>query len=477
MQIKNSDRFYKNYSKASLPLQGLAEGAIHDFVNRQRSEPKTFLHHYDQLVNLPGPVREIEISGGHRILALYSEGCLLLLDMGGHEIVGEYDINKLRNDLQKNKQAPPQFWPENRSKFLIPTSPDIPYKKYSDEISPEWLYYLEDEQYYVYDQIATAILNGKRQPHFIIGGPGTGKTCILLKLLRLFSEDNYQVGIIISNNLRAYIETSLSNITQYCVNLYTYPSLDILLVDDPENIREILKSTDYHQLNTIIAAFDPLQLPYEFTDRKLKMVSSDFNVDQHVLNICYRQKEEIGKTTKHFIETIEDSTPFLKTEKIDKDQQSRAQLSRLSNDMTFVNPYGYTHPYLEYTAINLKTEVNRILENEWLMWKHWPGLLILLDGYDLSNEDYSALEPLLHRKYVMILSAVQIEDIKGLEFQHVFIFVDKTIYEELINGFKGVGKKEYHRRRMYRIPFSRAKDSLVVFAVESNKVHTHNTAS
>ena len=100
--------------------------------------------------------------------------------MGGHEVVSRYDINKLANDLLKNDTAPRQFWPENRSKFFV-RYPDktVPFK-YIDETTPEWLYFLEDQQQAVFDDIANAILTEQYQPHVLMGGPGTGKTCILL---------------------------------------------------------------------------------------------------------------------------------------------------------------------------------------------------------------------------------------------------------------------------------------------------------
>ena len=60
LQIQVSDRFKKAYGEAIFSLQGLAEGAVHDFVNRQRSSPKTILHHYDRLAHLSVPVIEID---------------------------------------------------------------------------------------------------------------------------------------------------------------------------------------------------------------------------------------------------------------------------------------------------------------------------------------------------------------------------------------------------------------------------------
>jgi hypothetical protein len=472
VQIFASERFLKNYHRASVPLQGLAEGAIHDFVARQCSEPKIFLQKYDRLAHLSVPVLEVDLSGGPRLLAYYNDDTLTLLDMGGHEVVGQYDSNKLVHDIVNSQPIPDQFWPHNPSKFFSPNPDDVPYRKYPDEVSSDWLYFLEDEQYKVYEDIATAILNNDPRPHFIVGGPGTGKTCIILNLLKLFVEGGYNAGIIISSYLKDYIKSAGLDITPFFKSYYSYEDsspAELLFIDDPENIRDMFNSGAVQKAKMVVAAFDPLQLPYDFTDRKLDLVSNDFAVCRHELTICYRQKETVGQTTKNIVETIEASTPFLKQEKIDKFRKSREHLFRLSNNLKFVNPHGYTQAYSNFTIHELRTEVNRILKNQWLLWTHWPGLLILTDGYSLSAEDNQALQPLLHKDYIVSLPFERIEEIKGLEFQYVFIFMDSELYDELQNGFRGSGQKEYRRRQMYRIPFSRAKDGLIIFTARQTK--------
>jgi len=47
MKLLASDRFLKSYYKASLGLQNLAEGAVHDLIKRVRSNPKTVNQQYD----------------------------------------------------------------------------------------------------------------------------------------------------------------------------------------------------------------------------------------------------------------------------------------------------------------------------------------------------------------------------------------------------------------------------------------------
>jgi hypothetical protein len=193
---------------------------------------------------------------------------------------------------------------------------------------------------------------------------------------------------------------------------------------------------------------------------------SELDIETHILSGCYRQRENVGKATKQVIDAIADSTPFLRKDKIDDFRKRRGKLTEISNELEFRNPHGYSKYYEDATVGNLKTEVNRILELEYLWWTHCPGLLILLHDCQLSDEALAELNYLMKRDYVILLPFENVDEIKGLEFQHVFIFINKLLFHEIHNGFKGTGQTIYHQRRLMRIPFSRAKDSLVTFALE-----------
>lgn len=66
--------------------------------------------------------------------------------------------------------------------------------------------------------------------------------------------------------------------------------------------------------------------------------------------------------------------------------------------------------------------------------------------------------------YVKFVNKEDITSIKGLEYQHIFIIMAFSLYKELENGFEGTGKEIYNQRRLLRIPYSRAKDNIVIFA-------------
>ena len=67
--------------------------------------------------------------------------------------------------------------------------------------------------------------------------------------------------------------------------------------------------------------------------------------------------------------------------------------------------------------------------------------------------------------------------IKGLEFQHVFLILDRATHDTLESGFEGSGVRVYDSRRLLRIPFSRAKDSLVTFVWGDSTTKASNPAT
>lgn len=475
MKLYASKRFLKDYERASLGLKGLIEGAIHDFVRRHYSDSKAVLRQYDRVAHLNSRVLEIKPSGGHRLLADYDGNRLVMLAVGGHEIVKQYSNHKRAYDIRNYSQAPLKFWPGISGFFRRNPDETVPIH-YDEEKSQEWLYFLEKQQANVDSLIRDAVwqsLETKKyaRPFFVVGGPGTGKTCILLNLLHFFG-DLYQTRIIISSSLIDYIEKSTdANISQYCVAHGNRTEADLLLIDDPASKYQIDQALQLYNdgvVRNLVVAFDPLQLDEALSDEEFDAIISQYGVQNHMLNVCYRQKRNVGQNTKHIVDVIAQSTPYLADYKIEKHHEDHRRLTTQANYLRFVNPAGYIEYYAEATVNDIHDEVNRILRHEWLMWQHTPGLLVvegLDEGYQLSDASREALQPLDMKHYIKWTTLGEIERVKGLEFQHVFIFVGLKLFNELQNGFSGTGRRVYDQRRLLRIPFSRAKDSLVTFAL------------
>ena len=457
---------------------------MHDLVNRYRSDHRIISNQYDKLAHFKKVhVLEGKLNGGDRFLFDYSENCITLLEMGNHDIVRRYTLPRYSLDMTHTRKAPNHFFPELASNFFTDEPNTAVSVNYAEEISSEWLYYLEDEQKSILRTLGEEFLilhdlKGKDLYHrkdfstFIVGGPGTGKTCILLNLLSDLRGFDCRIGISMSEEVINYVErTNHANINQFRVQLNLAPELDILLIDDPSRaeLEQALKLKKEGRIKTIIAGFDPLQLDESISDGEFYKMRCDHQIELRKLKKCYRQKENLGKNTKYVAEIIAQSTPYAAEHKIQPFRTERKVLTTLSNDLEFVNPHGYVKTYVNTTFADIKHEVVRI--SNAAMWQHSPGLLILLGNCSLPPEAETLFRRLDRQNYVKTISFNEtgfhhVKKIKGLEFQHAFLFFNKKLFEDLQKGFRATGKNVYEQRRLLRIPFSRAKDSLVTFAIE-----------
>jgi hypothetical protein len=170
----------------------------------------------------------------------------------------------------------------------------------------------------------------------------------------------------------------------------------------------------------------------------------------------------VGAATKHAADLIAESTPFLREDR-QRDYAARyAELTNFSNQLLFPNPHGYVQVYRSPSSSDLRKELDRIVSKP--VWKHWSPILAVIDEAVSVPDTWRTL---LAHAGVREIGISDIQSIKGLEFQHVLLILNEDLYRQVDEGFRGTGRAAYLQRRLLRIPFSRAKDSLVVFVAPS----------
>src|SRR5439155_5688067 len=272
-RINASRCFLKAYATASPVIQRMAFRAIHDLVGRYRSDPRTCWRHYEKVAGLKESVKEVEIGYSQRMLVYPTPGGLTLLAVGGHDIVGSYGDGLLPSDLDTAECAPPEFWPDQKVGFFTrEISYDVQPFTHTEYL-PEWVYYLADEQ----DQAASDIMEGieglltgdaHNPVRFTVGGPGTGKTCVLLSLLRRCQRMGISAQIAMPDAVLKYIQacTEFPSPAAYAGSPYeaiVQATSDVLLVDDPANLYEIraaMHRVRAGDIRVAVFAFDPLQI-------------------------------------------------------------------------------------------------------------------------------------------------------------------------------------------------------------------------
>lgn len=489
-RLFESPRFKKAFSGLSVGLDIIASGAVHDLVRRYNSDPKNFLRSYDRIRHIQKRiVIEIDISGANRMIAAVNAERITLLDVGDHGTVGNYPARSLPDDIEKAVRARAAFWPDNgQFAKLFEGSIGNKYEIFANEFDPEWLYYLSVQQKGVADSILrqTARAHTNEPRFFIIaGGPGTGKTSILLKLLFDLKKTNRtNPALVVSNELAKHIQLCLKGVNLSGCQIdhrelarrayhldYFDEEYDVLLFDDPETLEQMksVLAAAYGACKVVVLAFDPYQLHGDLTDSEYQSLLQKYEVRRsYVLTQCYRQKQNVGTTALKIMENIAASTPFLDSGKKIAFYKNHTLLSRISNELKFCNPYGYTKAYSEASRTDVITELHRL--KRFPLWQHSPPLLLVIDARSEGMKwPWQKLLRGIEFRRVTIHPEdySELEAIKGLEFQYAFLVIHEGLYFQLEKGFEGTGQKEYQRRRLLRIPWSRGKDGLVVFVTAS----------
>jgi hypothetical protein len=296
--ISQSSRFERSYQRCGLALKGLVEGAIQDFVERLRQSPDTCLRHYDRHAQLRD-VLEVDVSGQHRLLVTLDEGELILLDFGDHDVVAAYSKGKLAVDLLNPEPALHLLTKCGPAGFFA-SNPCKTYSVFETELDREWLYFLSDQQLEIWMDIGELEgrlrRSGAHRAVYILGGPGTGKTCVLLELLKHFTEIGQSARISMSDTLAGYIEASLPDIgiERFRATGWEMAAAkpDIALFDDPSAL-DLEAGPPGTRLT--VYAFDPLQLGMSPTKDTLRRWARSKDVRVYHLTSCYRQKENVGQ--------------------------------------------------------------------------------------------------------------------------------------------------------------------------------------
>lgn len=479
--IQLTKRFADRFARTSASLQRLAYGEIHTFVRRYRADATQIASQYDRVEHLkPEVVLEFELGGGPRALGLWRPPVLTLLDVGGHDIVRRFERSVLLSQQRTAQEADGNFWPDSAliGGFFV-SNPDRRISRFGNEADPEWVYFLTDQQGGIVASIAKAVARTTRantRRYLIVGGPGTGKTSVLTKLLVQLRAEGRRPGLIVSNQVAKYVESggaiNLRDSRMFMNDLLTgnesstAPAFDVALFDDPRGEGDIEAAFENARgrFRAVVIAFDPSQLASDMTDEDYDILVRVLDAKPYELRVCYRQKENVGRAAKRVMDHVAASTPFLRDDRKAQFRSSHEIVYRLSNELRYPNKYGYEQVYPKARVSDVRREIERVKQTP--PWKHTPPVLLVVQrDTEASTWPWHTLLKGLPFTRVDLLREEygDLTAVKGLEFQHAILAIGGNLFGELQDGFEGSGQARYHRRRLLRIPFSRAKDSMLTF--------------
>jgi hypothetical protein len=211
----------------------------------------------------------------------------------------------------------------------------------------------------------------------------------------------------------------------------------------------------------IIVAADLAQLKGIASNTELRRFIATHHATPVHLTECYRQREAAGELAKRFLASIRER--FSKhhiPSRIEEYATEHSAVLTSMNALTFTRPGGWAALHDPATAEIARGELKTILHQS--HWSHWPSLLIVTDasidprrvlGRDLSQLPYE------------VIAFTDLDGVKGLEYQHVFVMLpQQELHRLLYFGQRGLGTAEYNELLRLRISFTRAVERLIVFS-------------
>lgn len=468
--------FQRDYRKASALLASRAESESHRLVRSLRDSPNSWMDDFKRFKGVaPETLLEVRLTSGDRMWVHVGNDRVTYFRMGEHDLLPHKSGAEVRKELKSalaDAQPVAGHWLPGRHRSFLPEDGGIAQGLVVDthEVSPDWVHYLSDQQHQVAEEVLLDVwdnLHDGDSTHYLLGGPGTGKTTILAwLLLHLHDDPDAVVRLAVTDQLAAYIELSTGwDLSELRRPWNVGDRVDVLLLDDPAALA-LLAEADRLQregaLGNVVVALDPLQLSESITDAQFVEAITDYGATSYWLTACYRQKEVVGRAAQHVMDVVAASSPYLIQDKKTNHARTRAWITENCNRIDFVNPTGFNETYAKNQERNWARYVDWLhgLDARGVLWSHWPPLLVVDDPeVELPAGWYERLESISYAR----TDIRHIESEKGLEYQHVAIILGKQRYEAIETGFEGSGGRKYDAFRLLRIPFTRARDSLAVF--------------
>ena len=504
-----SQAFLRDWKSAFPTMKDCAVSKV-DLLRRRAASSVDWLHHYDT-VELPerlGRCIEIEIGRADRLIARVDGADVTFVGIGDHEITGGIK-NRLTGREREDAVDPPLELIEGPVGLFLPWDDSATERggiiTYGPAVQPNWAYYLSEQQVIIRDRIwedvERLVLHDhwERGTHVVMGGPGTGKTSILLSLLDLLDgpsieHDDWSIGLRVSPQMREFIERHTGwDLERVCDAIDTPRDLDIILVDDPATVADVEKWINFGNTKNsakrrplVVVGFDPLQLGGELPDAMLDDFSERRGVSLHWVTSCYRQKEVPGRLALDFARQAGEANPYGERTKMRSYSERFREVYEMVHGLTFENHSGWAKAYPDATAGDWRDYAGVVIEalaTEREAWQRetadadaparglfaWPPCLVVqVDGAEIPDEWSSLLGDEAEGVLVNTRStSAWSDEIKGLEYQHVAVVMPNASLHKLLapQPPAAMGPMAYGSFRLLRIPFSRARDTLAVFGV------------
>ena len=468
-------------------IQDFVANKTGELIRKYKADPVNWTYDLEKLKDKSfGSVKayRIPITSRDRLVFVVEDKQLILVDIGDHDVMDEYSrMPKVarENDISKAKE--PKSW---FSKAVLQSmsaskgrkiskeldlsdvlneeyvSSDLRWK-YDEELDETWIQFLDDTQAEIVEDILKNLATNDEDfsVYFVMGGPGTGKTVVLLNLLFRLTDLGRSVSLEVNDQVAKYL--GRGNRPPHGINLGFGPGVTLLL-DDPTSIDELsdaLRRAKASKCRALIVGFDPLQWHERKMEEKFSKICENTRYQLFGLWVCYRQSFGVAKKTLELTSRIYgESSRFLDLAKIKSEKEEVQQYLDLSLGMEFVDESGRSRVILNDLQAELFSEVQR-LKSRIDLWKHTHSICIVYED-EIAKEWRQIVKNVFKGLNKLEITLARYRDIRGVEFQEVYLFVSQSFWNKLNIGQQGLNSKNWEKLTSLHTVLSRPKDSLII---------------
>lgn len=488
IKVKWTPRFQEHYRR----YNGINEFVIKktaELVKKANSDPEKWHFELEKLKDdsFAGvSAFRFKVTSGDRLIVVVDGNALILADIGDHDVMDEYSkmhrpardedlkkataiegtFKKLLNlalSSKSNDTGSPA--PLDISNILAgDVEGDDSRWLYEAELSDEWIHFLDDEQEKISETLFQKLVvpSDEMSVEFVMGGPGTGKTVVLLNLATNLEQAGRAVSFEASSNVIKYLSSGGRNVPG--ANKGFGPGV-VALIDDPASSKVLansLRKAKSAGCRAIVIGFDPLQWHERKMEANFKKICESVSYQFYPLNTCYRQSGGVGGKTLELTEKIyQSSSRYLDSLKQQAEREELQPYIDLSLGMSFVDDSGRFVSYDTDIDKNYRIEISRFRARI-DRWTHTSPIAFVYDD-DLPKEFVKSLKNDASGLNRTEIPLSKYRDIRGVEFQELFLFLTSDFWNDLNTGKMGVGSEEWEKLACLHTILSRPKDSLVLY--------------
>jgi hypothetical protein len=478
----------ENISESDIPKLAFAMKEVSSFASSQGETGPSGRKQIDRLhgkidklskqLSL-GPAYEFKPSIRQRMIFATSEEVTFLDYSHAHQAVEGLEEQRrpaLRSILTNLAEMPSWLKSEIETQGDYQSELELEFKNlmggnrqhFDELLTNDWITFLDQQQTKQLELLERNLLASQDEfsLHMILGGAGTGKTMLLIQLAwRLRNEHGLEVELSLPKGVKEQLSYMQSN------KWNAQGNSGIYLYDDPlkfENLQKALEKAKT-QKRPFVYAIDPTQ----WEDKRVREKFSGFlaknSLNEYLLTTAYRQGGVIGDEVRRIATNFLRSSSFRAAESSVKSELSSSEYWELRclADVESSDKEGF---YVEYhckTSQDYRAALDEIVSRakSFSTWRveNWPTLLV---GTDPSSPSVIGhyLDDLRKSGSLRARSKsfLDVEDIRGAEFENVVIAVSMQQWRELNKGLTALSGPEWQAFLRILTFMSRAENQLAI---------------